>query len=384
MCRNVQALIGAVVVLVSAARVSAGDGKLPSSLTLTAYDTASSGFNIAVAVGKVLKDKYGTDMRVLPAGTDVARLAPLKAGRAQASAMGIGVYFAQEGVFEFGADGWGPQPLRLLLSAFDCNGLALGVAKDTGVQQIKDLKGKRVGNVVGSPALNQGALAVLAFGGLTLKDVTLVDFSSYGAMWKGMVNNQVDAGFASTIAPQAKEVETSPRGLLFPAAPFSDVEGWARLKKHGPYFSQHKVTCGPAASEQKPIEMPSYPYPIFMVYANQPEALVHSLTKAMIADHAAYKDAAPGAAGLELKRQNLRWVVPYHAGAVKAFREAGVWTKEHDAHNQALIKRQDALIAAWKAFSKAKPPSDPEAFRKAWMTARAEGLKKAGLELIFE
>ena len=57
--------------------VPAYSQKLPSTLTFTAYDTGSSGFNIAVAVGKTLKDKHGTDVRVLPAGNDVARLAPM-------------------------------------------------------------------------------------------------------------------------------------------------------------------------------------------------------------------------------------------------------------------------------------------------------------------
>jgi hypothetical protein len=101
--------------LAFAAGAAAQNIKLPPNLTMTAYDTGSSGFNIAVAVGKSFKDKQGTDLRVLPAGNDVARLAPLKGGRAQASAMGIGVYFAQEGVFEFGVKDWGPQPLRLRL-----------------------------------------------------------------------------------------------------------------------------------------------------------------------------------------------------------------------------------------------------------------------------
>ncbi len=46
----------------------AQDVKLPPSITFTAYDTGSSGFNIAVAVGKMLKDSYKSDVRVLPAG----------------------------------------------------------------------------------------------------------------------------------------------------------------------------------------------------------------------------------------------------------------------------------------------------------------------------
>ena len=161
---------------------------------MTAYDTGTSGFNITVAVGKMLKDKYGSDARVLPAGNDVARLQPLRLGRASISAMGVGVYFAQEGVFEFATREWGPQPLQITLSSLDCNGLSLAVAGDTGVKTYADLKGKRIGFVVGSPALNQNALAMLAFANLTAKDVKIVEFSSNDAMWKGMMNNDTDAG----------------------------------------------------------------------------------------------------------------------------------------------------------------------------------------------
>ncbi|HEX6298074.1 MAG TPA: TAXI family TRAP transporter solute-binding subunit [Burkholderiales bacterium] len=358
--------------------------KLPSTLTFTAYDTGSSGFNIAVAVGKTLKDKHGTDVRVLPAGNDVARLAPLKANRAQASAMGIGVYFAQEGVFEFGVKDWGPQPLRLILASSACNAISLGVAKDTGVKQIKDLKGKRIGMVVGSPALNQNAFAILAFGGLTRNDVKLVEFSSYGAMWKGIINNEVDAAIASTISGQAKEAEASPRGLLYPPTPAADREGWARLNKFGPYYAPHKATCGVGITAANPVELPNYPYPIFMAYAQQPAELVYNLAKAMIDGYDGYKDGAPGADGLELKRQILTWALPYHEGAVRAMKEAGVWKAEHDAHNQSLLKRQQTLASAWSAYLKSNPADDADAFRKGWMAARSAALRKVGMDAIFE
>ena len=58
------------------AAASAQDIKLPETMTFTAYDTGSSGFNIAVAVGKALKDKHGTDVRVLPAGLDGRAMLP--------------------------------------------------------------------------------------------------------------------------------------------------------------------------------------------------------------------------------------------------------------------------------------------------------------------
>ena len=50
------ALTGAAVMTVPAfAQV-----KLPPTLTVTAYDTGTAGFNITVAIGKMMKDKYGT------------------------------------------------------------------------------------------------------------------------------------------------------------------------------------------------------------------------------------------------------------------------------------------------------------------------------------
>jgi TRAP transporter TAXI family solute receptor len=362
----------------------AEDIKLPPTMAVTAYDTGTAGFNIAVGVGKMMKDKYGTDLRVLPAGNDVARLAPLRAKRALMSAMGSGTYFAQEGVFEFGAKEWGPQPLQLLLSSVDCNAGSLGVAADIGVKDIKDLKGKRVGFVVGSPALNQNSLAILAFGGLKQTDVKAVEFASYGAMWKGLINNDTDAAFGTTITGPAKEAETSPRGLIWPPLPANDKTGWERVQKVGSFFFPHRATCGAGISPEKPIELGTYPYPIFVAYAPVPADQVYAITKAMIVNYDAYKDSAPGAGGLAADRQTKNWVVPVHPGAVKALKEAGQWSDQQEAHNNALLKRQEVLVAAWAEYGKSNPPSDDKTFLEGWMKARAAALAKANMPNGFE
>ena len=370
--------------LIAVAPVRAGDVKLPPSMAMTAYDTGTAGFNITVAVGKMMKEKYGADVRVLPAGNDVARLAPLRAKRAVASAMGTGSYFAQEGMFEFGAREWGPQQLQLLLSSVDCNSAALGVAADTGVKEIKDLKGKRIGFVVGSPALNQNALAILAFAGLTRNDVSIVEFASYGAMWKGILNNDVDAAIATTISGPAKEVETSPRGIVWPPLPKGDKAGWERLTKMASYFFPHLATCGAGISKEKPVELGNFPYPIYVAYASQPNDEIYSITKAMIDGYEAYKDGAPGAGGLGASRQTKNWVVPVHPGAVKALKEAGQWTAEQEAHNNALYKRQEVLASAWAGYNKDNPPSDEKAYLDGWVKARAAALAKANMPNGFE
>jgi TRAP transporter TAXI family solute receptor len=354
--------------------------KLPPTVTMTAYDTGTSGFNIAVAIGKMMKDKYGSDARVLPAGNDVARLQPLRVGRAAISAMGAGVYFAQEGVFEFATKEWGPQAVQITLSSVDCNGLSLAVAGDTGVKSIADVKGKRVGFVVGSPALNQNAMAMLAFANLTTKDVKIVEFASNNAMWKGALNNDVDAMFGSTISGPSKELETSPRGIVWPPLPHSDKAGWERVRAVGPFFTEHKATCGSGGlTKDKSIEMGTYPYPIFTVYANQSENDVYMLTKALIEGFDAYKDNAPGAVGLNVKTQTKNWAVPVHKGAVKALKEVGAWSDDQEKYNNALFKRQEVLLAAWADFIKGNPSSDPAKFTEDWMKARQAALTKAGM-----
>ncbi len=357
---------------------------IPKEMSWTAYDTGSSGFNIAVAIGQQFKKVLGSDVRILPSGNDTGRLAPVKANRAILSQMGIGTYFAQEGVFEFGAKSWGPQPSRLLMSATACNGLGLAVAKDTGVKQIKDLKGKRLGVVVGSPALTQGAIALIAFGDLTEKDMTLVQFSSNNAMWKGIINNEADAALSSTISGQSKEADSSPRGIIWPPMPADDKAGWARVHKKAPYFVPQNATCGAGGlSPQTPVAMSSYAYPIFMTYADRSADLVYAVTKAMIDTYNDYKTGAPGAEGMALSMQNFTWVVPYHDGSIRAFKEKGVWTDAAQKHNDNLVKRQQVMLDAWKAYS-AGGPSDDKAFAEGWMKVRAAALQKAGMDVIFE
>ena len=147
-------------------------------------------------------------MRILPSGNDTGRLSPVKANRAVISQMGIGTYFAQEGVFEFGTKSLGT---------------AAGPADDVGhrlqrpwprrrqatpaSRRSRTSRASALGIVVGSPALTQGVLALIAFAGLTEKDVTLVQFPSNNAMWKGIINNEADVALSSTISGQSKEAD---------------------------------------------------------------------------------------------------------------------------------------------------------------------------------
>ena len=64
---------------------------------------------------------------------------------------------------------------------------------------------------------------------------------------------------------------------------------------------------------------------------------------------------------------------------MKALKEAGQWSDDQEAHNDALFKRQAALATAWADYGKSKPPADDKEFLAGWMTVRAAALKKANM-----
>ncbi len=364
-----------------AAVTSAGELELPKQLAWTAYGTGSAGYNQSVAIGAALKNSAGIDLRVLPGKNDVARTEPLRQGKVQFSATGVGGSFmAQEGVFSFGKENWGPQPVRVLLAN---NGgainLAVGVAGDIGVETYADLKGKRVAWVKGAPALNVNTTAYLAYAGLTWADVEKVEFGGFGDSWKGMVNNQVDAAFASTNSGKAYEMAASPRGLVWPKIEHSNSDGVARMKEIAPFFQANVAKVGANIDGGPGYEGAGYAYPVLVAMADQDEALVYNMTKAMVELYDGYKGNAPGINGWALEKQDFQWVAPYHPGAIRYYKEIGKWDDAAQAHNDKLIQRQETLAAAWTAL-KATSPSDWES---AWDEARRTALKAGGFSVVF-
>ena len=356
--------------------------ELPRQMAWTAYNLGSTGYNQAVAIGAMLRDKYNVTLRVIPGQNDVSRLLPLKTGRVDFTANGVATYFAQEGMFQFANPEWGPQPLRLLMTSNGLSNQGVAVAADTGVTSFAELRGRRVPYVRAAPALNVSMEAYLACGGLTWDDVVRVDFPGYDAKWNGVINGDVDVAFGTTVSGPPFRLEASPRGILWLPAPHDDEGCWERMLAVGPYFTKHNATRGAGINDENIHEAGTYPYPLLTALESQDSDFVYSLTRAINENYDEHKDADPGSIGWALESQVFQWVVPYHEGAVNYWREIGVWTEETEAHNQALIKRQGVLASAWTEMS-ARDIRDQDEFVSAWQLLRANRLEKAGFDPVW-
>ena len=355
---------------------------LPRQLAWTAYNLGTTGYNQAVGIGAMLREKYGVTLRVIPGQNDVSRLLPLKTGRVDFSANGVSTYFAQEGMFQFANPEWGPQPLRLLMTSNGLSNQGIAVAEDTGVTSFSELRGHRIPYVRGAPALNVSMEAYLAYGGLTWDDVIRVDFPGYEASWTGVINGDADAGFGTTVSGPMFRLQASPRGIRWLPAPHDDAGCWERMLAIGPYFTKNYATRGAGISDASPHEAATYPYPLLTTVATKEADLVYALTRAISENYDEYKDSDPGAIGWALERQVFQWVVPYHEGAVNYWREIGVWTDELEVHNQSLVQRQEVLASAWAEFSEERIP-DQDAFVEAWELHRAQRLEEAGFDPVW-
>lgn len=348
----------------------------------SAYNLGTTGNSQAVAIGKMLKDRYGVNLRILPGKNDVSRLLPLVKGRVQFSANGVATFFASEGVFQFAAPMWGPLPLRLVMTSNGDSNQSLAVAADLGIRTYADLKGKRVPFVRGAPSLNVGTEALMACGGIGWDDVERIEFPGYQAMWDGIVNNQVDAAFATTVSGPTRRLEASPRGIFWPPSPHGDAACWEGIRQMGPYFTPHVGTRGAGISEAAPHEGGTYPYPLLTGLERSDPGVVSALVMALHTHYDDYKDADPGGIGWALDRQNFQWVVPYHRGAVSVFRELGAWSDADQAHNDRLLARQARLASAWAEMVDSDLEGD--AFRAAWMEKRHQALVNAGFDPIWQ
>jgi len=354
---------------------------LPRTFGWTAYGTTSGGYAVSVAIGNALADD-GYRLRVIPAKNDISRLTPLRAGRVHFSATGIGSYLAQEGVDEFGAKRWGPQPVRLIMMSWSDVNIGLPVVtRDSGIESTYDLVGKRVAWVVGGPALNSNMTAYLAFGNLAWDDVTRMQVSGWKASIQGMIDGTIDAAIASTNSSMLYQLEGSPHGMRFLPTPHDDVDGWARMNGRAPWILPHIATSGVGLSPDNVLEGGSYGYPILITYAERDEQMAYDLARLLHVNFDEYKDAHSSGVGFAIERQVFDWIVPYHSGAVRYFREIGVWNALHDAHNQALIERQKVLQEAWKSIRSSDQTDD--VFIDLWLATRRAALIAVGMDAVW-
>jgi uncharacterized protein len=346
---------------------------LPPTMTWTSYDVGSAGYAEASAMADAVGKKFGTKVRIQPSGSSIGRLQPVLQKRADYGFLATETFFAVEGTEDFANKRWGPQNLRVLAGRPASFGLP--TAADAKIRTFSDLKGKRLALVAGNPSVNVKCEAYLGFGGLTLKDVQVIMFPTYGAAMSSLAQGKADATCTTTTPSQMYELAESPRGIHWLAVSPDDKAGWARMQKIAPYFGPGRETVGAGLSADKPSDMMVYRYPLLVTRADMSADEVYAFMKALDDTYDMYKGAT---------KVMPRWALaeagtpptdaPFHDGAVRFLKEKGIWTPEHEKWNQAAVKRLNVLMAAWDQTMKAGKDLPDDEYAKLWQKNRTAAL----------
>ncbi len=350
---------------------------LPSTLIWSVYDVGASGYVEASAVADAMGKKYGTRVRLQPSGTSIGRLLPLKQRRATHGWLATEVYFASEALYEYAAPDWGPQDLRTLLGRV--NTLSIAVTEKSGIKTLADLKGKRYAIAKANTSVNAKVEPLFAAAGISLNDMQLVEFPSYGATMKALIEGKADAAAASPHTTTLKELEASPNGIGWIELHADDKDLWAKFQKALPLVAPYHEEIGAGITGKKPVWMMGFRYPMITVYSDAKDDEVYAVTKAVADNYDLYKDASPIMPRWQLSKSGaFPMDAPFHNGAIKYLKEKGIWSADHQKWQDAILKRRSLLQQAWKdmiAKDPAAKGADGAKLGELWAPRRAEVLK---------
>jgi len=205
------------------------------------------------------------------------------------------------------------------------------VRDKSDIKQISDLKGKRLAWDYGGHAINQTwQNAVMEAGGLKPSDVTQVRVSNLNDGVRAVPEGKVDASFTAVgigVVEEANAMEP----IRFLSMPNSE----AANKILGRYGAS-VVKSDPAAG----IKGETYVigYPLQLVSSSKvSDKTIATLLKAWWDHLAEIQTIHPLLKRWTKETQALtNFTVPYHSGAVRFYKEVGIWSAKHDARTKEI------------------------------------------------
>ena len=355
--------------------------KPPKEVSISTYGVGSQAFVFSAGIAEGVHKASGIKTRVIPAGNDVGRILPLRAGEVNFCIVtGATGWFVSHGTGDFASPVWGPQPIRM---AWRGGNLFVGfyTRGDSGIKKFSQLKGKRVPVIPGSATLNNLIEGGLAFGGLTIKDCQVVRLPGHGAAAKALTEGAIDFYFFGTTGSRPMETAASPHGIYWFNMNPKDKAAWDRFYAWAPWTTESLVTRYAGKDKGiKPFHATTYPYNMW-AWDKTPEDMVYAYAKAMWDSYDMYKDRH--AELPQWNHENLADIkgcfYPYHNGVVKLLKEKGKWTPAHEKFQKTQLSNEKKRMALWGEAQKEAKAKKIKVGSAEWKAFWWDKLKGAGL-----
>lgn len=275
------------------------------------------------AIAKVMQQKLGFQTRLQPTAGESTLLPLVNSGEAE---FGIANVLEVTEAFE-GAARAGKQPNLRVVAAIHPLRVAFFVRKDSGIETVGDLKGKRV--PLGFSAMrtiDSLALAGLAAGGLTGNDVKPVLVPNVIRSADDFMSGSADAFFFAMGAGKVTEADASVGGIR--AVPMPDTpEALAAAKKIFKYLYFSDVSPRPGlAGVTAPGKALSYDN-LLVTSTNVKDDVVYKVLAGLDQNKPDLVASAPWLGEFSLDKAYQPLAIPYHPGAVRYYTEKNIQQK---------------------------------------------------------
>lgn len=325
---------------------TAGGGGLPDTMVWSTYPVGTTTYNDLAAVAEMVTSEMDLQVRITPSDTAIGRMTPLLSGQALVSRTGDEYIFSFEGDYDFAQEDQGPQSTRVVYPVEARQGFT--VLEDSDVEDFASLAGKKIPNVTANPSVNQKIEAMLAYGGLTLDDVELVDVS-YGDQPAALENGQVDAIFYGLYGSPLFELASS-KGVRVLSMEDDSEAAMDRLLGVSKALNIGEFANGPGMEEGETIQTLKYPLPVVTMEETDAEA-IEQLVTGFVDNFDSYAETTPTTPDWALDQiPKVPTLVPYHEGLIAYLDAQGEWSEEAQQANDELLEREEQLNEAWAAY----------------------------------
>lgn len=294
------------------------------ALSISSGNVTGSYYVASSAIAKIFNRKsaeYGMRLATVASEGSLANINSVLLGR---TAFGI----AQAPRLQQATNGLGPwegkpeNELRAILG-LHVEALTIVAAGDRAIERVKDLRGKRVN--IGSPGSSDHEYATLLLegSGVPLADVALSERSAVEAS-ELLQNDMIDAYIYMVGHPALSLLEASAGKRKVRLVPLETplVEQTTRAN---PLLLPVVISTDFYPGLERQEEVPTIGVrAVLFTRADMPEETVYRLVREVMENFELFKRQHPLLLGLTPRRVCDITVIPYHAGAERYFREAGL------------------------------------------------------------
>ena len=288
--------------------------KLQTKFVTIATGGASGPYNIiGTSLSEIYAKTFGVNSKTQTTGASVENINLLSQGKVDmAFVMSDVVTDAIEGVNNFSAPVNNIQQIAVLYP----NVMQVAAAKNSGINTIEDLKGKRIAVGDQGSGTEVNARTLLQEFGITYDDVK-VDYLSFAEAADAMKAGKIDAAFFNSGLPNSSIMELEQGFDLKIVSVNQDKLKEIMTRK--PYFNTFEIPAGTYGNKE-PIPTVAIMNAL-LVSSDLSEEDGYKLTKALFDNLESLKNAHQAASAISLADAQKGMVAPLHPGAKKFYDE---------------------------------------------------------------